>query len=97
MPDPPADPPTPRGERPRPRRRRRRAKLTATENPMEVRVFWALSIACFVSMTLYTVLTFFDKNAALPGYIATLTIGAIGGRLSGRANNPDQVEALEKK
>lgn len=88
---------------PKPRRARRVAIPTITENRFDVLVLLVLSAALFTSMILFTVLAVVSKDTAISAkladalaYICMLSIGAIGGRLTGKTVGPERLEAGDK-
>jgi hypothetical protein len=106
MPDdaPPPDAPKPENQRRKPRRKGRWAVPVVTENRFEVLVLLVLSAALLLSITLFAVLAVASKDPAISSkladalaYISMLSIGAIGGRLSGKANAPERVEGTGRR
>jgi hypothetical protein len=100
--DPKPDEPTPPS--PKSRRPGRAALPVITGNRFDVLVLLVLSTALFLSMILFTILAIVSKESAISSkladalaYICMLSIGAIGGRLTGKTSEPDRLEAGEKK
>ena len=88
----------------RSRRQGRIALPVITENRFDVLVLIVLSLALFLSLILFTVLAVVSKDSAINSkladalaYICMLSIGAIGGRLTGRTGSPERIEAAEKR